>query len=99
MTGGTTQEPAAGHDVGPPDWPDMLVLHLRIGGVERPIIRNRRAEPRLRPLGFSIRVRAPPRVAFDDPRHAPDIPAQPDRQVLVHNLRLDPLFEALLCHP
>src|ERR1700730_3766352 len=78
LFGGGLRRHPAGHDVGPPEWPDMLVLHLRIGGVERPIIRYRRAEQRLRRVGFSMRVREPPRVAFDDRRHARDIPAEPD---------------------
>src|SRR3984893_10832124 len=84
------------HDVGPTGWPDMLVLHLRIGRIERPVIRDRRAEQRLGRIGFPMRVGEPPRVAFDDRRHAWNVAAEPGLQVLVHDLRLDQIFEEFL---
>src|SRR4051794_25591370 len=30
------------HDLGPTHWPDMFALHLRIGRIECPVIRDRR---------------------------------------------------------
>src|SRR5260370_26515340 len=86
------------HDVGPAGWPDMLVLHLCIGRIECPVICYGRAGQRLGRVGFPMRVGEPPRVAFDDRRHARNVAAEPGLQVLVDDRRLDQIFEEFLGH-
>ena len=52
------------HNVCPGRRPDMLVLNLGIGRIERPVIRNGRAEQRLGRVSFSMRVGEPPWIAL-----------------------------------
>src|SRR5204863_9379072 len=65
------------HDVVPGGRPDMLILELCIGRIERPEGRQGGAEQALLDVGRPVRILAPLRVISLDRRHARNIAAEP----------------------
>src|SRR6266481_9082423 len=77
LLGSRLRRHPAGHDIDPARTPGVLVLNLGIGRVEGPKLRRGRAEQALLGVSRPVRVREPPRVAFDDRRHRRDAAAEP----------------------